>query len=257
MDIELIASRLQASLLFTAEEMALPKTVRQPASTEAELYESANDAYEQMMGWLPSLGLEHYHQTAPFEPRIAYNVEGPILVTTPTKSAKRAREKVAADYNGDWSRLTDVVRATVAVDMVAELPDTVDALRQSGMNLARRPKDRFANPMPNGYRDAHLNVVYGNGHIGELQIHVKPILRAREEMHGEYEKVRAIEARMKKGDREDFTAEEKEIFDDAEGTMARKYAKAWADAGGGKTASMPCRAGMTDLNRAGELLACG
>jgi hypothetical protein len=248
---------VQASLLFTAEEMALPKTVRQPVSTEAELYESANDAYGQMMDWLPSLGLEHYHQTAPFEPRIGYNVEGPILVTTPIKSAKRAREKMEADYDGDWSRLTDVVRATVAVDTVAELPDMVDALRQSGMKLARRPKDRFASPMSYGYRDAHLNVAYGNGHIGELQIHVKPMLQAREEMHGEYEKVQTIEARMKKSDREDFTADEKEIFDDAAVHMARRYAKAWADAGGGKTASMPCRAGMTDLNRAGELLACG
>jgi hypothetical protein len=177
-----------------------------------------------------------------------------MLLMAPLKSAKRSEEKVKADYDGDWSRLTDVVRASLAVDTFDELQQVLGKLRQSGLHLAKAPKDRFAKPLPVGYRDVLLNVTLPNGHVGELQVHVKPMLATKELVaHHFYEEMRSIEARLagstpgggeaveKMGveqKRALMTADERKVYNTAFAKSVKAYNQAWEKATHGREGPM-------------------
>jgi hypothetical protein len=226
---------------FSDKELNLPDTAVQPIKTKEELYGSAKEAQEQMMQWLDKgegidkkLGLKHYDLSKPEQQSIDFDKAGPILITAPPKGEKRAKEKVEADYGGDWSRLTDAVRATIAVDTFDEVGKVMDTLRASGMQLAKKPKDRFQKPTPVGYRDIMMNVKYPNGHIGELQVHIKSMLKVKEIGHKMYEKVRDIESKLAKTKMEDLSKEEQKIYADTNQEMSNLYGKAWDDMQGKK-----------------------
>ena len=235
------------STFFDEKEMSLPSQVVQKAKTEDELYSQAEKAKEQMMDWLDrkkgidkKLGLKHYDiPEGAKEVDIGYDQPGPILITAPLKSKKRAEEKVEAELDGNWSELADVVRATIAVDRFDDLDGVVKSLKESGMKLARAPKDRFVKPTVGGYRDVLLNVSFPNGHIGELQLHVKGMLKAKESIgHKYYEKVRTIEDESKKEGRDHLTDDEQKIVDELNEESRKLYEAAWEKIGGKKVASM-------------------
>ena len=108
--------------LFTEEEQKLPEDVNQPnVDSEESLYKSAAEAQEQMYDILDrdkgldkQMGMTHFNIAKGDTPDM--DVEGPILITVPMKGKARATEKVESDYGGDWSRLQDAVRASIAVD---------------------------------------------------------------------------------------------------------------------------------------------
>lgn len=221
--------------LFSKDEVSsLPVKANQPnVKTKEDLYKQATEAQEQMLDWLdrdkglgPKLGLKHIDMTKE-KPNAYYDKPGPLLITAPLKKEKRATEKVQADYDGDWSRLTDVVRASIAFDSMEELQETMKKLKKSGLKLAKKPKDRFSKPTSAGYRDLMMNVTYPNGHIGELQVHVKPMLVAKSKAHKEYEKVRSIEAKAKKEKRTEMTDEEFAEVERATKVMKDIYDGAW------------------------------
>ena len=131
---------------------------------------------------------EHAHDLA--------STKGPAIIIGPMKNLdQRAEQKVKTELGGDWSKLGDAVRASIAVDSHEDIPKVIEHLKASGIEVARQPKDRFVNPTENGYRDDLLNVKYPNGHIGEIQIHTKALLDAKGEGGGHklYERVRDIE----------------------------------------------------------------
>lgn len=231
--------------LFSDEEMNLPSVARQSVSDPAKLMEQATEAHEQQLDWLnrgkgldKAIGGEVVRCDKP-DCKPDYDKKGPIIVIGPIKKKNRIEEKVNKDYDGDWSRVGDLVRSTVAVDSMDQVEEVMDKLRASGLKLARPPKDRFTNPTDAGYRDLMMNVVYPNGHVGELQIHLKPILKAKEEAHGHYEEVSAIGAKAKKEGRTDLTDEESAQVNAAMQKMRDIYESAWKKstaAKGGKTA---------------------
>ncbi|MBB5693157.1 hypothetical protein [Muricoccus pecuniae] len=49
----------------------------------------------------------------------------------------------------------------------------LDKLRDGGIGHAQRPKTKFANPAPKGYRDANLIVKLPGGMLAEVRIHLK------------------------------------------------------------------------------------
>jgi hypothetical protein len=55
-----------------------------------------------------------------------------VAITPPCKSARRSCAKVVAQLDGDWRRLTDVVRATIVYPSVGEL---LRALRHLTMDF--------------------------------------------------------------------------------------------------------------------------
>jgi hypothetical protein len=234
--------------IFPPQEIAhLPEKAQQFASSEDELYGQAEVGLEEMLDFLDrgrgvdrTIGARHYMdmQTLTDED---IDKPGPIIVTAPLKSRDRAREKVEMDYDGDWSKITDVVRATIAVDTIDEVPALMDTLKSLGLNLAQKPKDRFANPTEYGYCDLMMNLILPCGHIGELQVHVKPILKAREKAHYLYEQLRDIEGKAKSEGREEMTPEESEKISSLYRQMVSFYRKAWSLSGMGmaRAASVP------------------
>jgi hypothetical protein len=109
-------------------------------------------------------------------------------------------------------------------------------LKHAGLTLAKRPKDRFVKPMDVGYRDVLMNVTLPNGHIGELQLHVKALLNAKENLggHKHYEVMREIDGRMKKQGRTVKTAEESAAYKKAEEASMALYNPIWDDIAGGE-----------------------
>ncbi len=143
------------------------------------------------------------------------------------KERDRAEEKVASDYGGDWSRLLDVVRATVAVDSLEELEEAVKKVSKSGKVV--RVKNRFSSPLSNGYRDYLMNLQLPSGVIAEVQFHLKPILKAREQEKEIYETVREIEAALKEEGRDSMTEEEIAKVQEAHDESSHLFEQAWQD----------------------------
>ena len=230
-----------AKPLFSASEVAkLPNAIQQPDKDPAALYEHAKEAFKEQLkvldegqGLEKALGATVVRMDKGEKPDLSKR--GPVIEIGALKSQARAKEKVDSDYGGDWSRVGDVVRASVAVDSYAQLGQVIDKLKSSGVELARKPKDRFAHPTEAGYRDALLNVRYSNGHVGELQLHLKPILQAKAEGHKLYEKVRTIEAEAKREGRTRMTVAEMATVQQANRASRTLNDRAWKKA----TSSMP------------------
>jgi hypothetical protein len=181
------------------------EAIGQPVKTEAEIFEKAQEAQKQLEEWLDlgkgvaaKLGFERAKGSPDDEG--ALDGTGGKLFIAPIKSAKRSAEKVRDDYAGDWSKLLDPVRCSFACDTFDDVRRTLVALKQSGMKLHRKPKDRFAKPTDEGYRDCMLNVVLPNGLVGEVQVHVKEMLKAKAEGHKWYEIQRELDGKAQTGD---------------------------------------------------------
>lgn len=176
--------------------------LHQPVVAKEALQAASETGRAQMIDWLDggkglAAQLGYRIETArPPElvPNEEYEKPGGMYFQGPSKdfsTGGRAEDKVKSDYNGDWSRLTDTVRATIAVDSKEELDNVLGKIKESGAVV--REKDRIENPLNSGYRDMNLNVRLPNGIIGEVQLHLKPMLEAKNtEGHKLYEDYRKI-----------------------------------------------------------------
>ena len=113
------------------------------------------------------------------------------------KKVDRAKSKAASDYGGDARRLIDLVRASALFDFPTELVNALDKFESTLATETDAPrlrivrvKDRLNNPVA-GYRDLMINVAYhANGecvHIGELQMHLRPVFELKRVAHVSYE----------------------------------------------------------------------
>eukprot|EP00948_MAST-09A_sp_MAST-9A-sp1_P001807 g1807.t1 len=107
-----------------------------------------------------------------------------VLTRPPLKSKNRCKEKADNEYAGDVSRLVDIVRCSVVVDNEHDLSEVAKHLLEQ--NVVVRFKNRFREPLWNGYRDALFNIKIGN-FICEVQLHLTACLSKKEESHKYYE----------------------------------------------------------------------
>ena len=205
-----------ASQFFSTREMSLPEKAEQPASTMGELYQEAALASEYMASWLnmgqgldKKLGLRRLDMDSDnIEGFLReFDKPGAVLVFPSMKGKERAMEKVETEYEGDWSRLVDIVRATIAVEKISDLKRVVDEL-MVGTKLARRPEDSFVEQSAWGFRRLKINAVMPNGHIIEVQVHLKGIFRVCVQTHDLYKKAREIAAKAKEAGRDWLHPEE-------------------------------------------------
>jgi hypothetical protein len=184
------------------------------------MFAEAKDAQELMLDWLNRgqgldkvLGLRRID----FNPAdidgflVEFDKPGAVLVVPPMKSKERAEEKTETDYEGNWSRLVDIVRMTIAVERFEDLKKVVQALKRSDMVLARRPEDGFMRQSVWGFRRLKVNMVMPNGHIGELQVHLKGIFRVCVRVHELYRKAQDIAVQAKEAGRVWLTQEEASV----------------------------------------------
>lgn len=219
---------------------ALPAMVVQPVDTQEELFAKGAEGLEQLKDWLnkgkgvcSQLGYRTMTTSASKVSDAEWQKPGGMLFIASLKGAERAQEKVTADYGGDWSRLLDVVRCTIAVDSLDDLKGVSDRLQQAGMVMAKPEKDRFKKPTAEGYRDILMNVRLPNGIIAEVQLNVKGMLRAKNEGHKFYEASRSIQAKQGDTPPEEWSETDNTAYWAAVDQQKKIYSDAWAELSGG------------------------
>ena|GEM_PF-1357411 len=128
------------------------------------------------------------------------------------KRRKRAEEKIQVELGGDASALMDISRSSIEYDDVDQVYRALEFILQHGYEVVRL-KDRALDPLPSGFWDIHLNLRMPNGHIAELQLHLRKIRQySIEQGHQYYARVRAMEARAYRENRP-LTREERATID--------------------------------------------
>lgn len=103
------------------------------------------------------------------------------------KGLERSAEKLVYDYNFGVNEIRDLVRATIVVPSLHDVPSVIRAISSNFQVEPGRTKDRFAEPTKAGYRDFMVNVRLPNGAIGEIQVHIPEILAVKKIGHRLYE----------------------------------------------------------------------
>ncbi len=176
-----------------------------------------------------TLGYKTVQSEAEFNKAI--NEPGGVVIIAPPKTKESSERKVKKEYGGDWSKLLDASRASIAVDSLDELHDVLHHLEESHGIEVVRTKDRFTEPTDVGYRDIMLNVKTPNNGIGELQVHVKSMLRAKAIAHDYYDVMRVIKGNVKE-EKRDMTAEETKQYNEARDKSLKIYNAAWKEVKG-------------------------
>jgi hypothetical protein len=219
--------------LFTDEERAMPVDSVQREGDPKKLFEDAKVAQEQELdlmnhgqGLDKALGAKVIRADRGDNPGQDTG-KGPVIVIGPIKKMERADEKITQWYKGDWHKVNDLVRASVAVDKMSDIPKVVQAIRATGVKIVAAPNDRCAKPTPVGYRDIVLRLQYPNGHVGEMQVHLKGMLKAKDIAHKLYAKSRSIEgASVSRA----LTSAEKKEMANLNAQQWRIYGDAWTKA---------------------------
>lgn len=223
--------------MFTDDDLAnLPDKVNQPAKSWEELVQKGTEGLAQFREQLGKvaqvMGLQSGKKPEDITPEEWENDQG-FMFLAPLKSEKRAREKVEADYGGDWSQLRDVVRATISVPKMANVTEALSHLKSVGIELAQKPKDRFSKPTDEGYRDLMTIVKLPNGMLAELQIHVKAMTLAKEKGHKDYETTRSLVAKYGEPPSDKWDEADRQKYDTALQAQKELYDTVWTKATGG------------------------
>lgn len=251
------APAADSGALFSADELAkLPAKVNQPVSSWKELVEKGSEGLgqfrEQLGKVAQAMGLQSGKKPDAITPEEWASDTG-FLFIAPLKGEKRAQEKVEADYGGDWSQLRDIVRATISVPTMGSVKQALGHLREAGIELAQKPKDRFAKPTDEGYRDLMTIVKLPNGMLAELQIHVKAMTLAKEEGHEHYNVSRSLQAKYGEAEPGDkWSDEDHRKFYEALKAQKQIYDTAWSKASGAGQSSVADKqqAGQEPLQKA-------
>jgi hypothetical protein len=191
---------------------------RQPVSKEdaydelRELSERGMPEFRDMLGHIDAPIYEVTKMDlGEMEAKLSDAEAGPIVLIGPIKEYQRASEKVYNDYGGNWTKLLDMVRASVCCNSMEELNHAIATVRKAHAVYARFPKDRFREPLSNGYRDILINYRLPCNLITEVQYHLKPMVIARERTRLSYDVVRAIKASMEEEHLHSFKVPEDDI----------------------------------------------
>jgi len=149
---------------------------------------------------------------------------GGEAIIAPLKGRTRAEEKVSEDYNGDISKLSDLLRGTVVFDTpeaalaaASEIRGTMTVVKDKD-TLAPGTKDKGF-----GYRDINLVVQMPGGSKAEIQLMTRAMADAKAMGHKHYEATRTLDRKISDG-----TATPAEImrFDRAVAAQKKLYAEA-------------------------------
>lgn len=161
--------------------------------------------------------------------------KGPVVIVAPLKTPERAEAKVKGDYGGNWGKLNDMLRGTVAVDTVHDIPKAMGALREAakaqGWSIAQKPKTSMLNPGETHYRDVNLVLKSTKGMTAEVQINLKSMIAAKSEGHKYYEEHQALQRKIE-GEKRTPTTEETATAEKLIAKQKKIYDDAWEKGGG-------------------------
>lgn len=127
---------------------------------------------------------------------IARETEGAPGWRGAPKDETRAWDKIKG-YDGDVSRLTDLVGAKIVFDHVSDAYRALEMIENDPRVRIVEFEDRFDRPTPSGYRDLQMKVQLENGHIAELRLHLSHIDAVASYEHALYEVQRDFKALAK------------------------------------------------------------
>ena len=175
----LLVGLLSGALVLDCAGADMPAPVAAPAATVEELYAKNREAEAEFRALMAGLRDE-------FKAEL---IERPGL-----KSEARVREKLEKKYDGDLSRVTDILAATLVFDTEEGILAAAEALksRKYVLNFI----DRWTAARASGYRDFQFKIALSNGVASELQLHHRKIAEVNRYLdHSLYEFVRANEDR--------------------------------------------------------------
>jgi hypothetical protein len=225
------------ALFSEAEIEKLPRWALQSHSVPDRLFAQAEEGHDQMLDWLDrgegidkALGAEVVRRDEDPDGEIDYSTPGPVVVIGSTKKREAAEDKVRERYGGNWSEgAVDLVRASIAVDKYEDLRGVIDKLKKSGIELVSRPRNRFRTATAAGYRDVVLNARLPNGHVMELQLHLKPMLQAKEQNHALYSQIKGLDDKVRDKRREEIPEDVMERFHTLTSRQREVYERAWQE----------------------------
>lgn len=165
------------------------------------------------------------------------------------KSIDRTLEKITADYKGDVSRIVDLTGGSISFDNADDLVAGFGKVVGTPGFRVVRVKNSLVKGK--GYGDINLSIELGSadfelkgddgvtktehysGYIVELQLHLAPIIKAKEAAHKPYEKQRTIDAKHGTNkDRGTWDAADRNAWKSLEDQMQDIYGSAWEQIGG-------------------------
>ena len=133
----------------------LKRPYQKGVKTLDELYTKNSEAEAEFSSFMKSLSEE---------------LNAKLVMRPGLKSRKRTIEKAKELYNGDYSKIIDVLAATLIFNSEEEIYNAVKKLKAKN-NFVNFVDHWRENPYPSGYRDYMTKVRLSNGTIAELQIH--------------------------------------------------------------------------------------
>jgi hypothetical protein len=141
---------------------------------------------------------------------------GELLMRPEMKTAESVNRKALNpdDYNGDYSRVVDVLGGSLIFETEEDLLRAVESLRDD--NRIVRIKDRWSKSTPEGYRDYLLNVRLPGGYVGELQVHHRAIMEVKNSIgHDFYKLAGMLHDRGEEKLRDGVNALNREFYENA------------------------------------------
>jgi inosine triphosphate pyrophosphatase len=129
----------------------------------------------------------------------------------PLKLKERAMQKAKTKYEGDMTKVTDLLRASIVSRIYSRVDEIVNDIERNFEVI--RIKDRFKSPKYDNYRDILINVKFKNT-IAEIQIHVNKLLDTKEYLNHLFYRINQIIQAQKKTDKRDFFSWEEHIMED-------------------------------------------
>ena len=124
------------------------------------------------------------------------------------KGLERIQDKITGDYDGDHTKVVDMVRGRLLV----ETPEQIQIIRHEISDLQDnlgivKVKDFYAEPLETHFRTLNTQVQLPNGHIAEFRIDQHDMAIAGDNSHHLYEERQAID-RLAKAENRSLTESE-------------------------------------------------
>ena len=145
------------------------------------------------------------------------------------KGSARAVEKALSDYDGDVTKIKDLLRTTISIKSLKDTNKAIDAVKSKygePVKLKNTLDPNVDSVGGSGYRDVNM-VFEVKGSFVEVQINMKEMLDVKHgEGHALYEEIRTIESKAKTEKRPMTKAESNQI-EKLSARSRQLYASAW------------------------------
>ena len=180
--------------------------LQNPDLTLEQLYDQAIQARPELQNYGQNF-LQYLQDKYPGQFEGVYFEQGTL------KELERIQNKIKGDYDGDYTKVVDIVRGRLLV----ETPEQIQIIRQEMATLQQnlnieKIKDFYAEPLLTHFRTLNSQVRLPNGHVGEFRVDQIDMATAGDQTHALYEEMQAIE-RLVKLENRSFTEVESEQWE--------------------------------------------